>query len=75
MRGGEKVLENICKAYPSADIFTHVYNKNNISQIINSHNIETSLINKLPFARYLYKYYLLFVPYALERFPADFCGE
>ena len=67
MRGGEKVLENICKAYPSADIFTHVYNKNNISQIITSHNIETSLINKLPFATYLYKYYLLFMPYALKK--------
>ena len=49
MRGGEKVLENICRAYPNADIFTHVYNKNNISKTITSHNIRTTFINKLPF--------------------------
>jgi glycosyltransferase involved in cell wall biosynthesis len=67
MRGGEKVLENICRAYPNADIFTHVYNKNNISKIITSHNIRTTFINKLPFSRYLYKYYLLLMPYALKK--------
>jgi len=67
MRGGEKVLENICRAYPNADIFTHVYNENNISKIITSHNIRTTFINKLPFSRYLYKYYLLLMPYALKK--------
>ena len=67
MRGGEKVLENICRAYPSADIFTHVYNENNISKTITSHNIRTTFINKLPFSRYLYKYYLLLMPYALKK--------
>lgn len=67
MRGGEKVLENICRAYPNADIFTHVYNENNISKAITSHNIRTTFINKLPFSRYLYKYYLLLMPYALKK--------
>ena len=67
MRGGEKVLENICRAYPNADIFTHVYNENNISKTITSHNIRTTFISKLPFSRYLYKYYLLLMPYALKK--------
>ena len=67
MRGGEKVLENICRAYPNADIFTHVYNEKNISKTINSHNIRTTFINKLPFSKYLYKYYLLLMPYALKK--------
>ena len=67
MRGGEKVLENICKIYPNADIFTHVYNKNNISKIINNHNIKTTFINKFPFSKYLYKYYLPLMPYALKK--------
>jgi len=67
MRGGERVLENICKAYPHADIFTHVYNKTNISKSINNHNIKTTFINKLPFSKYLYKYYLPLMPYALEK--------
>tara|TARA_B100001175_G_scaffold314592_1_gene324263 strand:+ start:334 stop:1392 length:1059 start_codon:yes stop_codon:yes gene_type:complete len=67
MRGGEKVLENICRAYPNADIFTHVYNENNISKTITSHKVRTTFINKLPFSRYLYKYYLLLMPYALKK--------
>ena len=25
MRGGEKVLENICDLFPNADIYTNVY--------------------------------------------------
>ena len=66
MRGGEKVLENICRAYPDADIFTHVYNKKNISKTINSHTIKTTFINKLPFSKHLYKYYLSLMPYALK---------
>ena len=66
MRGGEKVLENICRAYPDADIYTHVYNKKNISKTISSHTIKTTLINKLPFSKYLYKYYLILMPYALK---------
>ena len=39
MRGGEKVLENICELFPEADIYTHIYDKNNISNKINTHNI------------------------------------
>ena len=66
MRGGEKVLENICRAYPNADIYTHVYNKKYISKTIRSHTIKTTLINKLPFSKYLYKYYLILMPYALK---------
>ena len=54
MRGGEKVIENLCKIYPEADIFTHVYNPCKISKIINSHKIKTTFINKLPFSK---KYY------------------
>ncbi len=25
MRGGEKVVESLCKMFPNADVFTHVY--------------------------------------------------
>ena len=50
MRGGEKVLENLCRIYPDADIYTHVYNKNKISRIINNHTIKTTFIQYLPFS-------------------------
>ena len=58
MRGGEKVLEALCEMYPDADIYTHVYNKNNVSEVIRSHNVFTTFISKLPFAKKLYKLYL-----------------
>ena len=35
MRGGENVLEALCELYPEADIYTHVYRPENISDVIN----------------------------------------
>ena len=66
MRGGEKVLEALCEMYPTADIFTHVYDAENVSDKINSHKIITTFISKLPFAKKLYKLYLPLMPVALE---------
>ena len=66
MRGGEKVLEALCEMYPEADIYTHVYNPDNVSEKIRSHNVFTTFISKLPFAKRLYKLYLPFMPMALE---------
>ena len=34
MRGGEKVIEALCEMYPQADIFTHVYVPEMISEKI-----------------------------------------
>lgn len=66
MRGGEKVLEDLCLMYPDADIFTHVYIPEKTSALINRHNIVMSFIGRLPFARQLYQHYLLLMPFALE---------
>ncbi len=67
MSGAEKVLEALSEMYPGADIFTHVYDPENISDVINKHNIKTTFIQKLPFSNKLYKYYLPFMPIALEQ--------
>jgi glycosyltransferase involved in cell wall biosynthesis len=67
MRGGEKVLESLCDMYPEADIFTHVYVPERISQRINSHKVRTTFINRLPFASRLYQNYLMLMPMALEQ--------
>ena len=32
MRGGEKVVENLCRLFPEADIFTHVYAPDRVSE-------------------------------------------
>ncbi|WP_158808246.1 glycosyltransferase [Beijerinckia sp. L45] len=66
MRGGEKVLEDLCLMYPDADIFTHVHDPAKTSELINAHRITTTFIGKLPFARRLYQRYLLLMPFALE---------
>jgi len=66
MRGGEKVLEELCQMFPQADIFTHVYVPDKISDTIKAHRIQTTSVAKLPFAQRLYQSYLPFMPRALE---------
>jgi len=68
MRGGEKMLEALLEMYPDADIYTHVYNHKAVSDIIKSHKIYTSSIQKLPFALKLYQLYMPLMPKALLEF-------
>ena len=65
MRGGEKVLEELCKMFPQADVYTNVYNPKKISQTIKSHKIFTTKVNKYPMATKLYQKYMPFMPNAL----------
>jgi glycosyltransferase involved in cell wall biosynthesis len=67
MRGGEKVIEALCEMYPQADIFTHVYAPQEISETIRQHKVVTSFINSLPRAAKMYKTYLPLMPMALEQ--------
>lgn len=66
MRGGEKVIEEMCRIWPDADIFTHVHDPSAISDTINKHKITTTFVQRLPAARKLYKKYLPVMPMALE---------
>ncbi len=66
MRGGERVLERICRLFPSADIFTHVYDPQGVSSLLRARNIKTSFIQSLPFANRMYQKYLPLMPLALE---------
>lgn len=65
MRGGEKVLEELCKMFPQADIYTNVYAPNKISDTIKSHKIYTTKVNRFPLAKKLYQKYMPFMPKAL----------
>lgn len=67
MRGGEKVLEELCRLYPQADIFTHVVAPEKISGTIKAHRITTSFISRLPGAVRHYQKYLPLMPLALEQ--------
>ena len=55
MRGGEKVIEALCEMYPHADIFTHVYAPEMVSDKIKQHRIFPTFINALPRATRMYK--------------------
>jgi len=67
MRGGEKVIEALCEMYPQADIFTHVYVPEMVSERIRQHRIIPTFINSLPRAPKMYKTYLPLMPLALEQ--------
>jgi glycosyltransferase involved in cell wall biosynthesis len=67
MRGGEKVVEALCEMYPQADIFTHVYVPEMVSDRIRQHRVITTFINRLPRPARMYKSYLPLMPLALEQ--------
>lgn len=66
MRGGERVLERLLGLYPQADIFTHVYDRDQVSARIAKAQVITSAIDRLPAAKRFYQYYLPLMPMALE---------
>jgi glycosyltransferase involved in cell wall biosynthesis len=65
MRGGEKVLESLCRILPDADIFTLFYEPEHISELIRSHRVTPSFLNPL---RKHYRSLLPLMPMALEHF-------
>ncbi|HYZ47479.1 MAG TPA: glycosyltransferase [Sphingomonas sp.] len=67
MRGGERVLERLLHLFPQADIFTHVYMPEAVSDTIRARPVHTSFIQKLPGARRHYQKYLPLMPLALEQ--------
>ncbi|RVT87428.1 glycosyltransferase family 4 protein [Rhodobacteraceae bacterium CCMM004] len=66
MRGGEKVLEALLQMFPQADIVTHVYVPDKVSEAIRRHKVITTSVSRLPMAPRLYQKYLPFMPRALE---------
>ena len=68
LRGGERVLEVLCRIYPEADIFTLLHVPGSCGTIIESHRIATSFLQHLPFARTRYRQYLPLFPAAIGSF-------
>src|SRR5215471_4289235 len=65
MRGGEAVVESLCRLLPSADIFTLFYAPSRVSDAIRSRRVTASYLN--PLRRY-YRSLLPWMPSALEDF-------
>ena len=63
MRGGEKVLEALCRLLPEADLFTLFYDPRRVSPFLRSRRITASFLNPL---RRWYRSLLPLMPMALE---------
>jgi glycosyltransferase involved in cell wall biosynthesis len=63
MRGGEKVVEALCRLFPDADIFTLFYDPASVSATIREHQVYTSFLQP---ARRYYRSLLPLMPIALE---------
>lgn len=66
--GAEKVLEEILKVYPNADLFSLIdFVEEDKRSFIMNKPVITSFIQKLPFAKKRYRAYLPFMPLAIEQ--------
>lgn len=67
--GSEKVVEQLLKLFPQADIFVTVdFLPEADRSFLQGHKITTSFIQKLPFAKKKYRAYLPLMPLAVEQF-------
>ncbi len=66
--GAERLFEEIAKIYPDATIYTSLVNWGKIPKSINKDRINTSFMQKIPFAANLYKLLLPLYPFAFESF-------
>ena len=75
MRGGERVLESLCRIYPRADVFTLRYDQRNLSPEITSHRVTASFVDRLarmlPLGRAGFRVLLPLFPAAIESFRLD----
>lgn len=65
-RGGEKVLEVLAELFPRAPIFTLFHFKDSQKESIEERNIHCSFLQRMPFARRHYRWYLPLYPAAVE---------
>lgn len=65
-RGGEKCLEAACRLFPEAPLYTLLYAPGTTTAAIESHDVRTSFLNRLPGVRNYYRYLLPLMPWAVE---------
>lgn len=67
--GSERVLEQLIACFPAADIFTIVdFVPPEERQFLQGRPVQTSFIQKLPFASRAFRHYLPLMPLAIEQF-------
>jgi glycosyltransferase involved in cell wall biosynthesis len=66
MRGGEKVLQQMAALFPTAPIFTLLHVPGSVDRDLEARVIHTSFLQKAPWVRARYRYYLPLFPRAIE---------
>jgi glycosyltransferase involved in cell wall biosynthesis len=69
MRGGERVLEILCRGFASAPLYTLIHNRAAVSADINAHAIQASWLQQVPGVMEHYRYLLPLFPLAIRTFP------
>lgn len=72
--GAENLFGDIASLYKSAPIYTSIVNYNKLPNVINKIRLRISFLQKIPFAKQLYKAFLPFYPIAFENFNFDNFG-
>lgn len=66
MRGGEKVLLELVRFFPAADVCTLLWKRGSVSPEIEARVRQTSFLDRLPGAARTYRYYLPLFPQAIR---------
>ncbi|OQA89886.1 MAG: GDP-mannose-dependent alpha-(1-6)-phosphatidylinositol monomannoside mannosyltransferase [Elusimicrobia bacterium ADurb.Bin231] len=66
--GAEKVIEAMHEVFPSAPIYTSIYNAESMPGVFRTMDIRTSFMQRLPFIKKHFKKYFLFYPLAFKCF-------
>lgn len=67
MRGGEKVLEVLCELFPEAPIYTLFCDRQKLSPALQARTIVPTVLQKFPFVKKVYRHYLPFYTWAVDR--------
>ena len=65
MRGGERVLEWLCRGFPRAPVYTLLCHTPAVSDTIRSHPIHCSFLQRIPRIERHYRYWLPLFPAAI----------
>ena len=72
MRGGEKCLEVLCRAFPDATLYTLIHRRGSLSPTIEAMKIRTSPLQKIPGVFRWYRHLLPVMPLAARTWrPSD----
>ncbi|HBO17007.1 MAG TPA: glycosyltransferase family 4 protein [Candidatus Moranbacteria bacterium] len=66
--GAERVLDSFCELFPEASIYTIAYDKKSMHGHFEGKKIQTSFLQKIPFARSRHRMFPVLMPMAIEKF-------